>query len=659
MTPDEVRESRVPSGDAERSRETERKRLEHAAIVDSSDDGIIGMTSDRVITSWNSAAERIYGYTSEDAVGRSVDFLVPPERASELTKMFERLRRGESIRHFQTERLRKDGTRVDVSLTVSPMTDAGGQLTGTSTIARDISELKEAEAQLRRSEARYRDLFENATDLIATVDLESRFTDVNTAFAEALGYSREELIGHSLAEFVPEESHDPVQRAHRGKLDHEVEGTVYEHELIAKDGHRIPVEVASRLIVEDGRPVGTEATCRDVSERKRLQAQLDQAQKMEAIGKLAGGIAHDFNNLLTVINGNADRALGLDDITEIKDSLGEVLKAGTTAGALTRQLLAFSRKQVLRPRVLDVTQVLANVQEVLDRLLGENVPLEMTVAPELGSVRADQTQIEQVLLNLAVNARDAMPNGGLLSVTATNAVVDTDYAAMRVDLEPGDYVALTITDRGLGMDEETQSRIFDPFFTTKSEGTGLGLATVYGIVKQSGGDISVDSEPGVGTTFRVLFPRVDAQPEKPDALQAPAEVLTGTETILVVEDNDPVRRLMANILRSLGYTVETAGCSSEAIDLATNRQGPLELIVSDVMLPGESGPELVAKLQLLHPGTRSLYTSGYAPSLATQRGGLASDEPFLAKPFTSAELASLVRQVLDDKFATTAVNRAA
>jgi two-component system cell cycle sensor histidine kinase/response regulator CckA len=626
--------------------QAEKEQRELAAIVGATEDAIIGATLDGIVTSWNSGAEQMYGYTAEEVLGRPGLFMVPEDRKNEGAETVERMRRGESIRHFETVRQRKDGTLFDVSLTVSPITDATGEVTGLSAIAHDITERKQAEGQLRKSEARYRDLFENATDLIATVDLEARFTDVNTAFARALGYTRDELIGRPLEDVVPTEALESLQQARQGKLEHEVDATLYEHELIAKDGSRIGVEVSSRLITEDGEPVGIEAICRDVSERKRLEAQLRQAQKMEAIGKLAGGIAHDFNNLLTVINGNADRALELDDIEEIKASLGAVLKAGTTAGALTGQLLAFSRRQVLRPRVLNLADLLSTMQELLDRLLDDNISLETSVEPALGRIHVDPNQIEQVLLNLVVNARDAMTGEGTITIAAENTEVDAAYAASGVELEPGPYVALTVTDTGVGMDEATRSLIFEPFFTTKAEGTGLGLATVYGIVKQSGGNISVYSEVGAGTTFRLLFPRVDAEPEKPESHVRSGD-LTGTETILVIEDNDLVRELTAEILSSLGYTVLTAGCAEEALPLAKACGDRVDLVVSDVMLPGQPGPELVARIQRLHPDMKSLYTSGYAPSLAGERGGFDSDQAFLAKPFTTIELASLVRRVLD------------
>ena len=638
--------------DISERRQAETEQREFAAIVSASDHAIIATTLEGMVTSWNAGAERMYGHPAHEVLGRSIAFMIPPERRNEGVEGLERMRRGESIRHFETVRMRKDGTAFDVSLTVSPIADAAGRTTGFSAIAQDISERKHAEAHLRESEERYRDLFENATDLIATVDLESRFTEVNTAFARALGYTREELVGRPLADVVPPEAFTDLQRARLGKLEGEVEATIYEHELIGKHGDRIEVEVSSRVITRDGEPVGIEAICRDVSERKRLESRLRQAQKMEAVGNLAGGIAHDFNNLLTVINGNADRALGLEDLVAVRGSLGAVLKAGTSAAALTRQLLAFSRMQVLRPRVLDLADVLVNVEEMLDRLLGENVRLERTIDPGLGNVRVDPNQIEQVLLNLAVNARDAMPDGGSIRIDAGNVDVDDAYAETRDELEPGRYVELTVSDTGAGMDAETQGHIFEPFFTTKDDGTGLGLATVYGIVRQSGGHISVYSEPANGTIFRVLLPRVDSPLEVPAGPQGASGKLAGTETILIIEDNELVRVLTAEILTSLGYTVHQAGNAEEVAAIASGLREHLHLVVSDVMLPDRPGPELVAMLQQSHPETKCLFTSGYAPSLAAVPGGFGSDQPFLAKPFRTIELATLVREVLDSRPAT-------
>jgi CheY-like chemotaxis protein len=367
---------------------------------------------------------------------------------------------------------------------------------------------------------------------------------------------------------------------------------------------------------------------------------------MEAIGRLAGGIAHDFNNLLTVISGYSEIALARDDPVEIHRAIKEVATAAGSAAALTGQLLAFSRQQVLQPQVIDVSVVIERVEGLLGRLLGKDVVLTVAVQPDLRPITVDPSQIEQVLLNLAVNARDAMPDGGKLEI----AVDDVDLAeadvVSSVGLEPGSYVSVTVSDTGEGMDEETIGRIFEPFFTTKSEGTGLGLATVHGIVVQSGGHISLTSAPGAGTTFRLLFPAAEGLA---DELQLPIAEITATgggagQTILVVEDEDPVRNLIGRVLSGHGYKVLAAASPEEAVEVAGGWTEPLHLIVRDVMLPGRSGPELSEKLRALHPEARALYTSGYASALVGE--GVDPHEPFLAKPFTPTTLASKVREVL-------------
>jgi two-component system, cell cycle sensor histidine kinase and response regulator CckA len=420
---------------------------------------------------------------------------------------------------------------------------------------------------------------------------------------------------------------------------------VYEHELIAKDGRRIAVEAASRLIEVDGERVGVQAVCRDVTDRVRaneLTEQLRQSQKMEAIGRLAGGIAHDFNNLLTVISGYSEIALHRDEPAEIHKAIEEVAAAAKSAGALTGQLLVFSRQQVAQPEVLDVGGLIENTERLLCTLLGEDVLLEATIAPGLNQIRVDPSQIEQVLLNLAVNAREAMPDGGRLSIEAENADVDAAYASTHLAVDPGSYVVISVSDTGCGMDEETAARVFEPFFTTKSEGTGLGLATVHGIVAQSGGYISVYSDPDVGTTFRLLFPAVRAPTAK---AEAEAVVVSGGcagMTILVVEDEQSVRRLATRILADEGYNVLEAASPDEAVEVASDWTESLDLIVSDVRLPGRRGPELADELRTAHPEARLLFTSGYAQGERI----LDTEQPFLAKPFTAAGLASKVREVL-------------
>ncbi|HLH26780.1 MAG TPA: ATP-binding protein [Chloroflexota bacterium] len=388
----------------------------------------------------------------------------------------------------------------------------------------------------------------------------------------------------------------------------------------------------------------------DITARKGLEAQLQQAQRLEAVGRLAGGVAHDFNNLLTVILGNsellADR-LAADDPR--RSFVEEIRDAADGAAALVRQLLAFSRQQVLAPEVLDLNALLAEMRELLQRLAGERVALSIAPGAALGHVQADRSQLQQVILNLVVNARDAMPRGGTLTIETDNFEADATYTARRVPVPPGHYVMLAVGDTGHGMDAATQARIFEPFFTTKEhgKGTGLGLATVYGIVKQSGGYVWVYSEPGQGSTFKVYLPRVDAPATPPAPRAAPAVRLEGTETVLVVDDEDAVRSLVRAVLEARGYTVLVASGGDEALQVSERHPGAIDLLVTDVVMPGMDGRELVRRLRLTRPDLRVLYASGYTAHTMTRHGVLEPQMVLLQKPFTTEALARKVREALD------------
>src|SRR3989441_649940 len=385
------------------------------------------------------------------------------------------------------------------------------------------------------------------------------------------------------------------------------------------------------------------------AQRKQLEDQLRQSQKMEAIAQLTGGIAHDFNNMLTVILGYSELMLKrLPPDAPLRDDVEQVKEAGERASLLTKQLLAFSRKQVLQPKVLDLNTVLTNMDRMLQRLIGEDIALVAVPAPGLWHVYADPSQIEQVMMNLAVNARDAMPNGGKLTIETANVQLDDAYAHQHGPVQPGSYVMLAVSDTGCGMDRETQARIFEPFFTTKEpgKGTGLGLSTVYGIVKQSGGYVWVYSESGRGTTFKVYLPRVDA-PAQPHAPPREAATLTGTETILLAEDDEILRPLTKGLLAKLGYAVLDAESADQALAVAGARQGPIHLLVADVVMPGASGRELARRLAQSRPETRVLYVSGYTDDAIVHHGMLEPGLNFLQKPFTPAGLARKVREVLD------------
>ncbi len=418
-----------------------------------------------------------------------------------------------------------------------------------------------------------------------------------------------------------------------------------------KDGQLVTVDSSVNPIQDErGNITGFLAIQRDVTQRKLLEEQFRQSQKMEAVGRLAGGVAHDFNNLLTIINGYAQLMLErvADDVT-LRTHMGEILKAGNRATALTRQLLAFSRKQVLAPKVLDLNAALEGMQKMLRRLIGEDVELQVHAEEDLGQMKADPTQIEQVLLNLAVNARDAMPRGGVLVLETANADVDETYARSHPDARPGRYVMLSVSDNGDGMDAQTLSHIFEPFYTTKGlgKGSGLGLSTVYGIVRQSGGHVNVYSEVGVGTTFRVYFPRLDEAVSTVDEEVAERPVESGVETILLVEDEPGVRALAERTLQTHGYTVLSVGRPEDASEFCTRHDGTIHLLLTDVIMPGMNGKELWDRLKTECPEIRVLFTSGYTADAIARHGVLDEGVAFLPKPFTPRELLRKVRQTLD------------
>lgn len=388
----------------------------------------------------------------------------------------------------------------------------------------------------------------------------------------------------------------------------------------------------------------------DVTERAKLENQFRQAQKMEAIGRLTGGIAHDFNNLLMVINGYSDmllQALPADDVR--RDSVAEIKQAGERAASLTRQLLAFSRRQVLELRILDLNAVVAGTNKMLRRLIGEDIDLVTAPAPALGCVKADPSQIEQAIMNLAVNARDAMPQGGTLTIETANVELHKSYAHEHYAVQPGHYVMLAVSDTGCGMDAETRKHIFEPFFTTKDQGkgTGLGLSMVYGIVKQSGGYIFVHSEPGRGTAFKIYLPRVEEAVAPPLPSTPLAGSTQGSETILLVEDNEAVRELLRSILQGNGYTVLVAGDGGAALQIGEQHQSPIHLLISDVVMPGMDGRELASRLVALHLGMKVLFISGYTDDAVLRHGIHEQDIPFLQKPIAVDALLRKVREVLD------------
>jgi PAS domain S-box-containing protein len=510
--------------------------------------------------------------------------------------------------------------------------------------------LRAAQDGLRRSEMNFRSLVTNAPYGICRCDSTGQLLDVNPALLAMLGYSSApELVGKHLASLYADTQQWFVL-ADRLRAVAPFNGLVVQ--WMRKNATATEIRVSGRAVSEPGKGRSFELFAEDVTERRALEQQLQQSQKMEAVGRLAGGIAHDFNNLLMVISGYSEFLLDrLGPEPSLRGPAQEIAGAAVRASTLTRQLLAFSRKQMLAPKILDLNSVVTENLKMLTRMIGEDIELVMVPATELGAVRADAGQVEQVIMNLAVNARDAMPSGGKLTIETSNIALDDDQARLHPPLTPGNYVMLAISDTGAGMDFETQSRIFEPFFTTKgTKGTGLGLSTVYGIVKQSGGYIWVYSEPAKGTTFKIYLPRVEEAAQNPVQTSVLPEVFAGapgTETILLVEDEANLRYLARQFLEKQGYQVLDAADGALAMQIALAHEGVIHLLLTDVIMPGMNGRELAQRVLQLRPGTKVLYMSGYTENVIGHNGTLDAGVRLLPKPFTLRDLKGKVREVLD------------
>ncbi|MCU1451573.1 MAG: putative multi-sensor signal transduction histidine kinase [Acidimicrobiales bacterium] len=638
-----------------------------AAIIHSSHDAIIGKTVDGVITSWNPGAQRLYGYTTGEVVGKHVNMLVPVERRDEERAILGRIGRGERIEQYHNERIRKDGTVVTVSTTMSPIADTTGAIVGMASVSRDIGERLRAEAQ-------FLGLLEAARDAVVCVGADGRIALLNAQAELLFGYDRDELVGEPMELLVPERS----RANHRGLrtgyfADPKPRPIGMELSGRRKDGTEFPAEITlSPLETDEG--ILVSATVRDVSERLEAQAerdrlkaqadrvglesQLHQSQRLESLGQLAGGVAHDFNNLLAVIlnysyfveeeiTAAASESGGERWGTAAAD-LEQIRRAAERATGLTRQLLAFGRREVVRPQVLNLNAVVRDVELLLRRTIGEEVELATSLDNNLWPVLADPGQMEQVLVNLAVNARDAMPTGGTVSIETKNVDIDDTYAAQKPGLTSGPHVRLRVSDTGTGMESEVLGRAFEPFFTTKpkGEGSGLGLPTVYGIVTQAGGHALIHSQRDVGTTFTALLPATE-ELASPGEEPAPTHRPRGGETVLVVEDEDAMREVTRRILARNGYDVLTAAGGTEAMALANAREDDIDLLLTDVVMPNMLGKEVATRLVALRPGLRVLYMSGYAQPVLASKGTLDAGVNLLEKPFFEPVLLARVREVLD------------
>ena len=629
----------------------EREELFHLIGENAADMiAVVDMEGRRIFNSLS--YQKILGYSSEELQASSAFEQIHPDDRERVRKAAEDARHSGIGKTLEYRLRHKNGTWLVLESTSSVIRNAKGEPENLVIVNRDITERKRAEEALLRSEAGFRSVVEDAPYGIYRASAAGRFLQVNPALQTMLGYeSRKELLEKDLANDIFQhagEYHRLTDFLTRAEEIKDVE-----MEWKRKDGAPITVRCSGRRINdENGVPAYLEVFAEDVTEKRVLERQLRMAQKMEAIGRLSGGIAHDFNNLLGVIigySGVLKKALG--ERSDLCEHAVEIEKAGRRAASLTKQLLAFSRQQVLTPAVVNLNALASDMEKMLPRLLGEDVEVSLKLDPVLGNVKADQSQIEQVIMNLAVNARDAMPEGGKLKIRTSNAELDQAYVRSHPGAKLGEYVMLEVTDTGTGMDAATLTHIFEPFFTTKErgKGTGLGLATVYGIVKQSNGYIAVDSAPGKGTSFQIYLPRhmgqLTGDKEKADA----GDVRGGSETILLAEDAEPLRKLAQTFLEAAGFRVLSAESGEAALELAAGYAGKLDLLLTDVVMPGINGRVLAEQLLPRQPGMKVLYMSGYTDSFITGHGVLDGGTYLLHKPFTEEVLLRKVREVLDSR----------
>jgi len=626
----------------------------YRTLVDNSPDLFYRTDLEGRISFMSSSVFRLSGYTAEEAIGMRMAeeiYLFPKERVDFLAKLQEE----GQVDNCEVQLKRKDGTIWWASTSAHLYKDQDGNVCGVEGNTRDISKLKAAETSLRAVEERFRLAFHTTPDSINLNRVsDGMYIDINQGFTGMTGYTREDVIGKTSIEINIWKNPEDRRRLIDGLTKNGFVKNL-EAQYVKKNGDILVGLMSARTLSINGEEILLNVT-RDITERKaaeeaneKLQKQLVQAQKIEAIGRLAGGVAHDLNNLLAPILGYSELLL-LDNATNDprNESVKHIIDAGKKARDLVRQLLAFSRKQTLEYKPMDVNETLAGFEKLLRRVIREDVEIEIVLAPNVQSIMADIGQIEQVIMNLVVNASDAMPEGGHLTIEAAPVELDQNYAMTRSDVEPGDYVMLAVSDTGCGMDEKTRSLVFEPFFTTKGEqGTGLGLATVYGIVKQHGGNIWVYSELGKGTTFKVYLPVSENTNTEKSIPQKNSMDQKGSEIILLVEDNEQVRDVVRSILERHGYKVLSAENGNEALKLMTLPEEPIDLLLTDVVMPDMNGKELYAKIAKDFPTLNVIYMSGYTDNVIVHHGVLDDGVQFIQKPFSAHSIVSKIREVLD------------
>jgi two-component system, cell cycle sensor histidine kinase and response regulator CckA len=624
------------------------------AIVENALEGIFQTTPDGAYVSANPALARMYGFESPDElmsavkdIGRQV-YVDPGRRAQFKREMQEH----GIVQDFEYEVHRKDGTRIWLSENARAVRDAHNAILYYEGTVQDVSDRKRGAEELRKREVQYRRLIENIPEVVWTTDERGHVLFIGEKITTIFGYTPEEIRREGSALLhgrVHADDRERVRQAY-AKLFSENCPLDVEYRVQHRDGHWMRWRDRAVTFEETDGQRYADGLLSDITESRRLEEQFRQAQKMEAVGRLASGLAHDFNNLLMVIQGNSDVMRDrLEPADAQRKNVEEIQKAAQRAAALTRQLLAFSRMQVLNPKIVDLNAVVAEIAKMLQRLIGEDIELKLVPGSGLVNVKADQGQIEQVIVNLAVNARDAMPRGGKLILETSVVEVDEEYSHRNHAMQPGPYVLLTVTDTGVGMDAKTQARIFEPFFTTKQvgAGTGLGLATVYGIVKQSGGWIWVYSEPGRGTRFKIYLPQAQEVAEKAGQREARPAPPRGDETILVIEDQDSIRELIREVLERNGYKVLAASNGREALQIAASHRGAIDLLVTDVVMPQMGGRESAKQLITLRPDLRVIFMSGYAEHRGAESGTAEVSSVCLQKPFSMNTLLHKIREVLE------------
>jgi PAS domain S-box-containing protein len=616
-------------------------------LFETAQDGILILDADSgLIIDVNPFLVNLLDYPREEFIGKTLWDIGPFKQIEASKAAFRQLQDKEYVRYENLPLETRSGRLVNVEF-VSNVYGVNGESVIQCNI-RDITARRRAEEELHKSEERFGKAF-RLSPLAITISTESegRYLDVNEAFLLMLGYKREEVIGRTAAElsFWARPSHrlDMLRKLQEGGR-----VTGLHTQYTTSEGEIREAEVSAELIELEGQSCVLAIT-RDITEGQRLEAQFRQAQKMEAVGRLAGGVAHDFNNLLSVIIGHSDLSLDLvAPGSPVRQNLEQIKVASNRAVLITRQLLAYSRQQVVFPKILDLNEVVQNLTSMLQRMVREDITISFRPMVPIGSINADPGPIEQVLMNLVVNARDAMPGGGEIVIETGHAELDEHYVARHPGSHAGEHVVLVVSDTGCGIEEEIKSQIFEPFFTTKGigQGTGLGLSTVYGIVKQSEGSIWVYSEPGKGTTFKIYFPRVAGKPERLVQSHGEAEFPGGSETILVVEDDEMLRDLVVRMLQDAGYQVIEAKNAETALDIVKASKAGIDLLLTDAIMPGKSGAELLQQAKLIRPELHSLLMSGYTGDLVALRGGRLPQAAFLEKPFTRRLLLGKVRSAL-------------